>query len=312
MTGFDRKHVRTAFSRAAQNYDQAAQLQRTIGKHLFESLDYVEDPVFFEGQVETILDLGSGTGIESRALQERFPDATVFAVDVAIGMLQHSVSKPSLTSRLRNLVSRPLRKPIPVQADVRALPFADRSIDVIYSNLCLQWIEDLTAVLNGFRRVLKPGGMVIFSTFGPLTLHELRDAFAIADGETPHVSQFADIQLWGDALISTGFKNPVLDRDVIVEKHLDFKGFLQSLKAIGATNAMQSRRRSLTGKQRFAAARDAYEQWRDPHDGQLPATWEVVYALAWAPAAGTAIRQGGVDEVRVPVTSIGIRRRGDR
>lgn len=311
MAGFDRRHVQHAFSRAAARYDDSAWLQREIGQRLAESLDYVEDPVLFEGQVDTVIDLGSGTGVESRLLQQRFPQATVFAVDAAMGMLKHSIEAPSWAEKLRKWV-KPQRNPIAIQADARALPFADHSVDLIFSNLCLQWIEDPKDVLNGFRRVLKPGGALIFSTFGPMTLHELRHAFAMADGESPHVSPFADIQHWGDALIATGFRNPVLDRDVMIEKHLDFKGLLQSLKAIGATNAMQERRRTLTGKRRFDAAREVYDQWRDPRDGQLPVTWEAVYALAWAPPVDAPIRQHGVDEVRIPASSIGIRRRGDR
>ena len=99
-----------------------------------------------------------------------------------------------------------------VCADARALPLADGSVDVLYSNLCLQWIEDLPAVFAGFRRVLKPDGLMVLSTFGPDTLWELRDAFAHADS-APHVSPFASIAQFGDALIAAGFKDPVLDRD---------------------------------------------------------------------------------------------------
>ncbi|WP_254491521.1 methyltransferase domain-containing protein, partial [Salmonella enterica] len=74
--------------------------------------------------------------------------------------------------------------------DAAALPLADNSVDVIFSNLCLQWVDDLPAVFAGFRRVLKPGGLLVCSTFGPETLVELNEAFAAAD-DRPHVSRFA-------------------------------------------------------------------------------------------------------------------------
>ncbi|REN01692.1 methyltransferase domain-containing protein, partial [Mycobacterium tuberculosis] len=82
-------------------------------------------------------------------------------------------------------------------------------VDVIFSNLCLQWVEDLPAVFAGFRRALKPGGLLLVSTFGPETLIELRDAFAAAD-DVPHVSRFAPIAQFGDALMMSGFRDPVL------------------------------------------------------------------------------------------------------
>jgi malonyl-CoA O-methyltransferase len=162
-------------------------------------------------------------------------------------------------------------------------------------------------VFAGFRRVLKPGGLLLVSTFGPDTLFELRGAFAEADN-TPHVSLFPSIAQFGDALIAAGFKDPVLDRDEFTLKHDDLGDLMRELRTLGATNAMRERRRSLTGRARFARAAQAYEALRG-EDGRLPATWEVVYAHAWGPQPGTPIRVGGVDEVQVPVAKIPIRRR---
>ena len=308
---FDRKQVRHAFSRAAKQYDSAATLQRAIDAHLWESMDYLEDPGFFTGKPQVIVDAGSGTGQSSKQLQARWPEATVFSVDAAMGMLEYAKPEASALERLlpkglSNLLGRKQNAPVPVNADVRQLPFADHSVDVIYSNLCLQWVEDLQGVLNGFRRILKPGGMLLFSSFGPDTLHELRDAFAVADEAQVHVSPFANMQHWGDALIATGFRNPVLDREIMVETHQDLASLLRNLKAIGATNALQDRRRGLMGKSRLQRASDAYIRHADQ---QLPATWEVLYAVAWAPPADTPIRENGQDVIKIPATNIPIRKR---
>lgn len=300
---FDHRQVRRAFSRAAAGYDQAAALQREVGARLMETLDYLEDRV-----PQVVADIGCGPGHAAAAMQKRWPKAQVVALDLALPMLQqarHNAGgrRPAFLPEYLGFA----RRPAFVCADARALPLRDNSVDVLFSNLCLQWVEDLPAVFAGFRRVLKPDGLLLVSTFGPDTLFELRGAFSEAD-DAPHVSLFPSIGQFGDALIAAGFKNPVLDRDEFTLRHADLAALMRELRTLGATNAMVDRRRSLTGRRRFARAAQAYDQLRDA-GGQLPATWEVVYAHAWGPPAGTPIRVGGVDEVHVPVSKIRIRQR---
>lgn len=288
---FDPRHVRRAFSRAAHSYDAAAALQREVEKRLLESLDYMESR-----QPQVVLDVGSGTGHASAAMKKRWPKAQVIALDLAPPMLAEAKKQAGWW--------KPFSR---VCADAQALPLADQSVDVIFSNLCLQWVEDLPAVFAGFRRVLKPGGLLVCSTFGPETLIELRDAFAAADS-TPHVSRFAPIAQFGDALMMSGFRDPVLDRDLFTLTYADMDALMHELRAIGATNARQDRRHTLTGRGRFAAARAAYEPLRR-EDGKLPSSWEVIYAHAWAPEHGAPIRERGHDVASVPVSAIPIRRR---
>lgn len=288
---FDPKHVRRAFSRAASSYHAAAVLQQEVAKRLLESLDYLEDK-----QPQVVLDIGSGPAYSTAVMKKRWPKAQVIALDLAMPML--------VEARKQAGWWRPFSR---VCADARALPLADNSVDVIFSNLCLQWVEDLPAVFAGFRRVLKPGGLLVCSTFGPDTLVELREAFAHAD-DTAHVSNFVQIAQFGDALMMAGFRNPVLDRDLFTLTYDDLPALMRELKAIGATNAMSSRRHTLTGRGRFAAARDAYEPLRRV-DGKLPSSWEVIYAQAWAPEPGAPIREQGHDVAAVPVSAIPIRRK---
>lgn len=298
---FDTRQIRRSFSRAAPSYEGAAALEREIASRLSDSLDYLDDPALAREAPGLVLDVGSGPGHNAAVLQARWPKAQVLAVDIAPGML----------ARVRSQGGRRLnpfaRRPEPLCADARALPLADRSVDVLFSNLCLHWIDDLPAVLAGFRRVLKPEGLLLVSTFGHDTLFELREAFATSD-EAPHVSPFVQIGQFGDALIEAGFKDPVLDRDLFRDSEPDLPALMSRLRALGATNALAERRRTLTGRGRFARAARAYEAMRMP-DGSLPVTWEVIYAHAWGPPPGTPIRVGGVDEVQVPVSAIPIRRR---
>jgi malonyl-CoA O-methyltransferase len=288
---FDPRQVRRAFSRAATSYDAAAALQQEVRARLLESLDYLEERV-----PAVVLDVGSGTGQASAAMKKRWPKAQVIALDLALPMLRQARKQAGWW--------RPFSR---VCADARALPLADGSVDVIFSNLCLQWVDDLPAVFAGFRRVLKPGGLLLCSSFGPETLVELREAFAHADA-APHVSPFASISQFGDALVAAGFRDPVLDRDPFTLTYPDLPALMRELRAIGATNALATRRRSLTGRARFAAAAAAYEPLRDG-EGRLPSSWEVVYAQAWAPPPGAPIREGGQEVAAVPLSRIPIRRR---
>lgn len=301
---FDTRQVRRAFSRSAASYDAVAQLQRLAEARLFESLDYLDDPALGRAPPRRVLDLGCGTGHASALLQKRWPKAEILSLDLALPMLRQAraAAKPAA----RWLPNPFVRAPMQVCADARQLPLADGSVDVIFSNLCLQWVDDLGAVLNGFRRALKPQGMLLFSTFGPETLWELRDAFAQADA-APHVSPFVDTAGIGDALVNAGFFQPVVDRDEETTCYPDMAALMRELRALGATNALASRRPTLTGRGRFAAASAAYDAHRT--DAGLPATWEIISAMAWAPEPGAPIREHGADLAAVPVSRIPIRRR---
>ncbi len=307
---FDARQVRRAFSRASAGYASAAALQGEIEARLLESLDLLalapeRDP---DWSPELVLDVGSGPGSAARAMRARWPKARIVAVDLSLDMLRRQPR-----GGLRDALS--LRKPVDrVCADLRALPLPDASVDVLFSNLCLQWIDDLPAAFAGFRRVLRPGGALVVSTFGSDTLWELREAFARAD-ELPHVSPFASMAQFGDALMHAGFRDPVLDRDLLMRGHPDLPALMRELRAIGATNALHGRRHTLTGRARFAAAAAAYEPLRgagldDVQAHLLPASWEVITALAWAPQPGAPIREGGNEVASFPAGKIPVRKRG--
>ena len=290
MSRFDSRQVRRAFSRAAHDYAATAVLQAEVRSRLLEQLEYCEQTP------QRVLDLGCGPGPASKLLRQRWPKAEVIALDLAQPMLVEAKRQFSWRRRFAR-----------VCADVRALPLAERSVDLIFSNLCVQWVDDLPALFNEWRRVLRPGGMLLLSTFTQGTLQELREAFAEADAERPHVSPFAAIQTVGDALLGAGFRDPVLDSDRFTLTYTDVRDLMHELRAIGAGNADADRRRSLTGKQRMQRVFAAYEQFRQ--DGRLPASYEVAYAHAWGPQPGQPRRQGGAEIAAFPVEGLKIRRR---
>ncbi len=261
----DQTQVRHSFEQAASTYDQAAVLQREVASRLLERLDYIR---FTPAR---ILDLGAGTGFCQQSLAGRYPEAKIYALDIALAMLMQARKKISWLRRLK-------RRDYFVSANAGALPFADNSMDMIVSSLTLQWCPDLVVVFSECRRVLKPGGMLLFTNFGTDTLRELRQCWSKIDAR-PHVNQFADMHDMGDAMLQSGFSDPVVDMEMITVTYNDVRNIMQDLKKIGAHNVSRGRCRGLTGKGHLQQLQQAYETYRQ--EGYLPVTHEVIYGLAW-------------------------------
>lgn len=282
----DAAAVRRHFDMASTTYDEAAVLQARVRDQLLERLDWIA----FEP--ETILDLGCGTGHGAIALGRRWPRARVIAADFAPGMLRETARHDG-AARCERLC-----------ADALALPLPDASVDLVFCNLLLPWCDDLDALFAGIARVLRPQGLLTFTTFGPDTLGELREAWRAADGYA-HVLPFTDMHDIGDGLIRAGLAEPVLDVLRYTLTYPDLRSLMRDLKAIGAQNACTERPRGLTGPRRLREVERAYEGFR--RDGSLPASYEVVFGQAWGAIEGQRRDQEG--EFAIPVSGIG-RRRG--
>jgi len=274
----DPRAVRRAFGRAAGTYDAAAVLQREVATRLAERLDYVKIAP------QTILDAGCGTGHAVGELGARYPQARIVALDLALPMVAAARVRARGRRSLMNRLLAPLRPrggtppPLFVCADVNALPLSGVAFDLVWSNLTLQWVNDLPRTFAEFRRTLKVGGLFAFSTFGPDTLKELRAAFARADGHT-HTNRFVDMHDLGDMLVQSGFADPVMEMEPLTLTYAEPAAMLSELKALGATNATRGRPRGLTGAARWRRMLGALEKMRS--DSRIPATFEVVYGHAW-------------------------------
>ena len=279
----DAMEVRRAFERAATTYDDAAVLQREIGARMAERLGFVKL------DVSMILDAGCGTGIALGELAARYPDASVFGVDLAYAMTRAAQKRcASAAPAARGLLGRLLGSLAPspgdaprlICGDIVHLPLRSGAFDLVWSNLTLQWINEPEQAIADVHRVLRVGGLFSFTTFGPDTLKELRAAFAAADG-APHVSRFVDMHDIGDMLVQAGFADPVMDMETITLTYADAASMMHDLKALGAHNATSGRLRGLTGRGRWQRMLTALEANR--RDGHLPASFEVVYGHAWKP-----------------------------
>lgn len=281
----DKARVRASFDRAATSYDAAAVLQKEVRERMLERLDYTRLAP------RRILDAGTGTGHAARALAERYKDSHVVALDIALGMLRLTATAEPWWRRFI-----PDGRRSAVCADIENLPLQTASMDLVWSNLAIQWCNDLDQAFGEMARVLRPEGLLMFSTFGPDTLKELRAASA-ADPSHVHVSRFIDMHDIGDALVRAGFSAPVMDVEHFVLTYEDVLGVMRDLKAIGARNAAQGRQRGLEGKGFLARLTERYERFRD--QGKLPATFEVVYGHAWKAEAAAALLPDGASVIKL-------------
>jgi malonyl-CoA O-methyltransferase len=263
----DKARVRLSFNRAAASYDAAAALQREVRARMLARLDLVKLAP------QRILDAGAGTGSAALALAQRYSGSQVVALDLALNMLSQAGAKESWLSRMTGF-----GRMAKICGDLERLPLSDACMDMVWSNLALQWCNDLDAAFTGVNRVLRAEGLFMFSTFGPDTLKELRAA-SQADPDYVHVSRFIDMHDIGDALIRAGFSAPVMDVEHFTLTYDDVRAVMRDLKAIGAHNAAQGRRRGLEGKGFLQGLAERYEAFRQ--DGKLPATFEVIYGHAW-------------------------------
>lgn len=265
----DKRELRRSFERAAATYDRAAVLQREICVRALERLDLVKlAPA-------VILDAGSGTGFAAQSLARRYPRATVIEFDIAPAMLQTARAR---LPRWQKWIGR--RRAMFVCGDNEQLPLRAGTVGLLWSNLAFQWVNDLPQAFSECQRVLQPGGLLTFTTFGPDTLKELRQAFA-GDGGRVHVNRFYDMHDIGDMLVHAGFADPVMDMEQVTLTYADVETLMRELKAIGAHNVAAGRNRGLTGRRALDDLRRRYDGLR--RDGRLPATFEVVYGHCWKP-----------------------------
>lgn len=279
MPDLSQSHLRRATDRIAPDYDTADFLCAEVRDRLFERLQLVAlDP-------DVVLDLGTGSGAASAALQRLYPQALVTGVDRSEAMLTPAARRGEAG----------------LCAAGERLPLADASVDIVVSNLMLPACDNPGAVFAEVRRVLKAPGLFLFSTLGPDTLKEMRRAWAGVD-KFPHVHDHDDMHIIGDLLVGAGFREPVMDVEMLTIQYGDVASQVRDLRALAANNFARRRSRGLTTPRRWRQVADRLEQSRN-ENGKLPVTVELITGQAWtgAPDIGVRLENG---EARFPISRL--------
>lgn len=269
--GFTKAEIARTFNRAVKSYDCSAILQTTVGERLLERLDLVNiNPLL-------ILDLGAATGNFTHRLQQRYKSmkkgTKVIGVDLASQMSVYANKQRKWLAKERYIC-----------ADAEYLPFADQSVQLVFSNLMLQWIENPDCLFKEIKRILVPGGLLMFTTYGPDSLMEMRQSWQMVDNRV-HVNRFMDMHDIGDSLTQSGFEGTVMDNEMITMTYDAIADLHHDLRNLGEVNLNVGRNKSLTGTRLWKNYLTAYQQFRT-HDGIYPASWEIVYGHAWARDTG--------------------------
>jgi len=258
----DKGSVKKSFNRAAKSYNRVAILQEEVMQRLLQRLQYIRH------EPQSLLDIGCGTGKAVSGLRKQYSGSNLVCMDLAYSMLLESRKAFGLLQKKRL-----------INADMERLPFSSNSFDLLFSSLALQWANDLPATFKDLARIGRDGGLLMFATFGPATLSELRDAWLKLD-QKPHVHAFIDMHDIGDMLMAAGFSQPVVDSEVIRLEYGNFRQVLDDLKGIGASNADRNRSRGLMTPAKLKSLEQAYLETGFENEKYI-ASYEVVYGHAW-------------------------------
>lgn len=266
MTMTNKAMIQRHFNRASAHYDRYAYIQREIGLRLLAHLDVMKlAPT-------RILDIGTSTGYIAQLLQGRYPDASVYGIDLAENLLQQAQRKSTSQSAATKIAY--------ICADAEALPFPAQQFDCVVSNLTLQWC-DIQRVFSEVQRILKPNGLWLFSTLGPDSLFELRRSWQDID-TAAHTLDFTDLHDIGDAIIKARFTEPVMEMEKITFHYASMAELLADIRGIGAQNIHPQQSQGLMGKQRWQTFLERFQQLFC-RDTIYPLTYEIVYGHAWKP-----------------------------
>ena len=274
--------VRRRFERAAKSFDDFDFVHAVTRDGLFSRLE----PMTVDAK--RVVDLGCATGAASKSLAKRFRGAQIIGIDQSPAMLREAARKKPWFTKCSF-----------VEADATSIPLEDHSVDVVFCNQLLPWIDEVPALFTEVNRILRKEGLFMFASLGPDSLAELRAAWHSVD-EGAHVHYFADMHNIGDAAVRAGLTDPVLDVDRLKIRYEDPAALLRDLTGSAARNCLDDRRQSLTGKNRFAALESALRNTANPAGIELDL--ELVYGHCWGSGS-----QAGTGEVRIGLNQIGRR-----
>lgn len=263
----DKKYKRKIFNRAADSYEKFSGLQDKISQNLLEKLECLNI------KPNNILDLGCGTGKNGLCLLNKFKKTSLVNFDISENMLEQARKKIKDSSV--NYINDKYVN-FHVCGDMENIPFKGNLFDLVWSSSAIQWSDNLQIVLKHIKRILKPNGIFVFSTFGPETLKELRMINEVLSNY-PKTNNFLDIDCIRELVIAEGFVNSSFDVKSYRLDYTNVEDILYDIKGVGATNGNKKRTKGLRGREFIDNMKQEYEKYRV---GKLyPATYEVIYGL---------------------------------
>lgn len=274
---FSPKQIRAQFDAAASTYDSVAVMQQQAADRLVERLQIIKL------KMTSALDLGAGTGQVCQLLQAHYPQLELMALDSAPGMLHTLAQK--------------LPKVRCLEASAEHIPLADNSVDLVISSMMLHWSLDIPAIFQEVNRVLRDGGLFLFTTLGPDSLKELRQSWAQVD-DYNHAHHFYDMHDLGDAMLQAGLQDPVMDMQMLTLRYKALNDLFKDLKHLGARNRAEPRKRGLTTRTQWQKMLSAYEAQKS--NNSYPVTYELLFGQAWSKPK----QHQEANEVRIPLASL--------
>ncbi len=289
------RHVALQFARRP-SLQGARFVLDEIAQRMIERLQYIRiTPT-------KILDMGCGPGLRVEALQNLYPKASYLGIDSCETFIQEAQSK--YTARGLDILWKKFnaqKTPEFLLKDMGTTELAPESAEMIWSNLALHWHPSPEQVMLEWRRLLKVGGLCMFSCFGPHTFIELREAVARAGIQTA-MMPFVDMHDFGDIMLENGFVDPVMDQEMITLTYKTPEKLLADVYQLGG-NPSIGRMGGLRGRQWYQKLLSGIEQGRKA-DGLLHLTLEIAYGHAWR----SAVMKGVAGETRISLSAIGGRR----
>lgn len=264
--------VRRQFERRGPQLARRDVILREVATRMIERLGYIRTAP------QLMLDLGCGLGRDRAPLHARYPDARWLGIDLAYANARDGRAEQQRARRgLARWKARPSEW---IVADAGALPVAEASVDLLFCNLMLHWHPVPHTLFPEWKRVLRVGGLLMFSTFGPDTLKELR---AAAREALPHAAPmpFVDMHDFGDMMVASGFATPVMDVEVLTLTYSTARELIADARALGG-NPRTDRWPALASGPQARCLLAAIEARRGP-DGRIPLTFEIAYGHAWKP-----------------------------
>jgi len=266
MSGSRISEIRRQFNRHANSYDAHAHVQRLMLNRLSESISEWKKKNHLAEL--NILEIGCGTGTLTEILVNEWPSASITALDIApamIKMAEQRVLSAEVSFKSSKKITSDRLRFLPADVEMWAKNAPTASFDLIVSNACFQWLSKPKQTLGHLRRMLRPGGALIFTTFGPGTFYEMHEAFNEVyrtNGLEPqrHGLWFLSTNEWNSMLKESGFSSIHFERSIETEKYASARDFLHSVKAMGASTSEAVTMRGLSTRRLFTNMYKEYEE----------------------------------------------------